>query len=133
MPELKSWIKAARLRTLPLALSSMLTGSFIAIYEDSYNWTVIVISAFTTVLLQVLSNMANDYGDSKKGTDNQNRVGPKRTVQSGEISPKQMKKGVIFSLLCVFIILIFFLGFTFYPAINVCDSNVIAITVNCQY
>jgi 1,4-dihydroxy-2-naphthoate octaprenyltransferase len=95
MPKIKSWIKAARLRTLPLALSSILTGSFMAIYVGLYNWPVIALSALTTVLLQILSNMANDYGDSKKGTDNHNRVGPVRTVQGGEISPVQMKKGVI--------------------------------------
>lgn len=66
-----------------------------AIYVGVYNWAVIGLAALTTVLLQVLSNMANDYGDSKKGTDNPERVGPVRTVQGGEISPSQMKKGVI--------------------------------------
>ncbi|HEY9116021.1 MAG TPA: 1,4-dihydroxy-2-naphthoate polyprenyltransferase [Bacteroidales bacterium] len=95
MPKINSWIKAARLRTLPLALSSILAGSFMAIYVGAYSWKIIVMAAITTVLLQVLSNMANDYGDSQKGTDNQERVGPVRTVQGGEISPDQMKKGVI--------------------------------------
>ena len=95
MPELRSWVKAARLRTLPLALSNMLAGSFMAIYAGVYNWAVIALTALTTVLLQILSNMANDYGDSQKGTDNHERVGPVRTVQAGEILPAQMKKGVI--------------------------------------
>jgi len=94
MPEIKSWIKAARLRTLPLALSSILAGSFMAIYVGNYNWAIIALAALTTILLQILSNMANDYGDSIKGTDNHERVGPHRMVQSGEISPEQMKKGV---------------------------------------
>ena len=95
MPEIKSWIKATRLRTLPLALSSIFAGSFMAIYVGIFNWAVIGLAALTTIMLQVLSNMANDYGDSQKGTDNQERVGPVRTVQGGEISPAQMKKGVI--------------------------------------
>lgn len=95
MPKIKSWLKAARLRTLPLALSSILAGSFMAIYAGKYNWAVIALAGLTTILLQVLSNMANDYGDSQKGTDNHERVGPVRTVQGGEITHAQMKKGVV--------------------------------------
>jgi 1,4-dihydroxy-2-naphthoate octaprenyltransferase len=69
-------------------------GSFLAIHDGNYNWLIIGLAALTTTLLQILSNMANDYGDSQKGTDNINRLGPLRTVQSGEISPSQMKKGI---------------------------------------
>ncbi len=96
----KSWIKAFRLRTLPLALASVLMGSFVAINTQSYRLNVIVLAIITTLLLQILSNLANDYGDGIKGTDNDDRLGPKRTVQSGEITPRQMKNGIIvFSLL----------------------------------
>lgn len=82
------------MRTLPLALSSILMGSFLAVSNGNYDWLVILLAATTTVLLQILSNLANDYGDSMKGTDNVNRLGPKRTVQSGEISRSQMKTGI---------------------------------------
>ena len=91
MPAIKSWVKAFRLRTLPLALSSILMGSFLAIHENSYQWSVIILAVITTMFLQILSNLSNDYGDAMKGTDNENRLGPVRTVQSGEISPRQMK------------------------------------------
>ena len=102
-PSLTSWLKAFRLRTLPLALSSILMGSFLAIHDGKYNWLVIGLAALTTTLLQILSNMANDYGDSQKGTDNVNRIGPLRTVQSGEISPSQMKTGIwVLSFLSLF-------------------------------
>ena len=84
-----------------------------AIYIGIYNWMVIALAALTTVLLQILSNMANDYGDSKKGTDNQERVGPRRTVQSGEISPEQMKKGVILVVLLTLVSGIALLYFSF--------------------
>ena len=100
MTKLISWIKAFRLRTLPLALASILMGSFLAIYTDIYNWSVIILAIVTTLCLQILSNLANDYGDGIKGTDNDNRVGPKRTIQSGEITPREMKIGII-----IFIIL----------------------------
>lgn len=96
MPSLKSWLKASRLRTLPLALSSILMGSFLAIHQGVYQWIVIILSITTTTLLQILSNFSNDYGDSMRGTDNDNRLGPIRTVQGGEISPKQMKKAMSF-------------------------------------
>ena len=94
-PSLSSWIKAFRLRTLPLALSSIIMGSGLAIYLGSYSWIVILLATLTTILLQILSNLANDYGDFQKGTDNDNRLGPERAVQSGEISARQMKTAVI--------------------------------------
>lgn len=95
MAKASSWIKAFRLRTLPLALSSIIVGSFLAIDNGVYNWNVIILAILTTLLLQILSNLANDFGDSQKGTDNKSRVGPVRTVQSGEITPGQMKIAVI--------------------------------------
>ncbi len=95
MASFQSWIKAYRLRTLPLALSVILTGSFLAIQDGVYNSRVIGLSLLTTLLLQILSNLANDYGDSMKGTDNHERIGPQRTVQSGEISREAMKKAIM--------------------------------------
>ena len=95
MATLKSWIKAARLRTLPLAMSGILMGAALSYLDKGFNPTVTVLAIVTALFIQIFSNFANDYGDSQKGTDNQQRVGPKRTVQSGEISPKQMKLGMI--------------------------------------
>jgi 1,4-dihydroxy-2-naphthoate octaprenyltransferase len=94
-PSLSSWFKAFRLRTLPLALSSIVMGSGLAVFVGKYSWTVILLAILTTILLQILSNLANDYGDFQKGTDNVNRLGPERTLQSGEISARQMKTAVI--------------------------------------
>ena len=89
------WIKAARLRTLPLSLSGIVLGMMIAAGEGFFNIYIAVFSVLTTVLFQVLSNFANDYGDSVKGTDNEDRVGPMRAIQSGEISKTQMKKAIL--------------------------------------
>jgi len=91
----KPWIHAFRLRTLPLALSSVALGSFIAYYDNGFNGRVCILAAITTLFLQILSNLANDYGDSKHGVDSSERVGPQRAVQSGKIKPLQMKKVVI--------------------------------------
>jgi len=86
----KSWIKAARLRTLPLALSCTLTGTALALSKDSLNGLILGLAVLTTVLLQVLSNFANDYGDFKKGTDiNADRQD--RALASGDTTERQMK------------------------------------------
>ncbi|MBW6497825.1 MAG: 1,4-dihydroxy-2-naphthoate octaprenyltransferase [Bacteroidales bacterium] len=95
MASLKSWIKAARLRTLPLALASVAMGGMVAATHPRFNLKAVVMAAVTTLFLQILSNLANDYGDSRSGIDNEKRVGPKRTVQTGEITAQSMKKAVI--------------------------------------
>ena len=97
MGKVNSWISAFRLRTLPLSLSSILMGSIIAYSHGEFTIPIAVLAITTTVFLQVLSNLANDYGDSKKGTDNINRIGPERAVQSGAISLDEMKNGIIIS------------------------------------
>src|SRR5690606_2797420 len=97
--DLKPWIAAARLRTLPLAFSSIILGTCLAASMGSYSITVFVLCLLTTLCYQVLSNYANDYGDGVKGTD-ADRVGEKRAVASGEISAASMKKAVwIFAVL----------------------------------
>lgn len=94
MASVKSWIKAARLRTLPLAMSGILMGAALSYFDGGFQSKITVLAIVTALFIQIFSNFANDYGDSQKGTDNQHRVGPKRTVQSGEISLKEMKVGM---------------------------------------
>jgi len=89
------WIHAARPRTLPLAFSSTLLGSFMAWDDKPFKVPVFILALVTTLFLQILSNLANDYGDSVNGMDNDLRVGPKRTVQSGAISQKNMLTAII--------------------------------------
>lgn len=86
----KTWIEALRLRTLPLAVSSTLLGSFLAVYFNVFKWRIAILSTVTAILLQILSNLANDLGDGLKGTDNDDRIGPERAIQSGIISKKEM-------------------------------------------
>lgn len=93
---MKHWIEAARVRTLPLSVSGILVGSFYAMSQGRFNWKIIIFALSTTVCLQVLSNFANDYGDGTKGTDNDDRVGPKRAIQTGAISPQAMKVALFF-------------------------------------
>ena len=94
MSKATSWIKAARLRTLPLSLSGIIVGSFIAASKGFFDPVICALALCTTIGFQIISNFANDYGDGVKGTDNEDRVGPERALQSGEISPKAMKNAI---------------------------------------
>lgn len=96
---LKIWLKAFRLRTLPLSLSCIAMGGFLAASNGSFNTVVFTLSILTTVFLQILSNLANDYGDSVNGADSDTRKGPSRAVQSGAISKSEMKSAVVLFIL----------------------------------
>ena len=93
--KIKYWIKAARLRTLPLAFSCiLLSSSLVIINHKELSFKVLFLTLTTTLLLQILSNFANDYGDAIKGAD-KNRTGEQRMVQSGKISKSQMKLAIL--------------------------------------
>ena len=100
---IKPWIQAARLRTLPLSVSGIIVGSAYAYYQGFSDWRIVILALLTTLGLQVLSNYANDYGDGVKGTD-ANRIGEKRLVAAGIITAEQMKKAVIIAAILTFII-----------------------------
>lgn len=95
MSKIRLWVKALRPRTLPLSLSSTVFGAFLAASEGIINLRVTALCLITTLFLQLLSNLANDYGDSIHGADNIYREGPSRLVQSGSISPDEMRTAII--------------------------------------
>ena len=114
--DVKSYIKAARLRTLPLSISGIIVGSFLAVSAGLFNWLIFLLAIITTIGFQVISNFANDYGDGIKGTDAV-RTGEERMVSSGKISPKQMKLAIIFTAILT-IITAFFLIYSAFGASN---------------
>lgn len=88
----KSLYASARLRSLPLSVSGILMGSAIAYQKGAFRTDIFLLALLTTICFQLLSDFANDYGDSQKGTDNQARLGPKRAIQSGAMTLFEMKK-----------------------------------------
>ena len=110
---IKAWISAARIRTLPLSVSGILIGSSYAYFTDKFTFSIFFIAILTTVSYQLLSNFANDYGDGVKGTDNNNRIGPERAIQSGLISPQQMKYAIIINVLILIVLITTLLYFSF--------------------
>lgn len=97
------WLDAARPKTLPLALVSILTGSVLAYSTHQFSFVVAVLAFLTATLLQILSNLANDYGDAVKGTDNDKRLGPMRAIQSGAVTQKDMKLAMIINVVLTMI------------------------------
>ncbi|RRZ87778.1 1,4-dihydroxy-2-naphthoate polyprenyltransferase [Erwinia sp. 198] len=87
----RAWLESLRLRTLPLACASVITGSALAWHAGHFDPAVALLTLLTTALLQILSNLANDYGDAVKGSDTPDRLGPLRGMQKGLISLKQMR------------------------------------------
>jgi 1,4-dihydroxy-2-naphthoate polyprenyltransferase len=96
---MKRWLSAMRLRTLPLAASCILAGSAAGWNDSLHAGAILFWGLLTTFLLQILSNLANDYGDFTKGTDNENRVGPARAMQSGAISKNEMQVALVITAL----------------------------------
>lgn len=94
-PTVQNWLEAARPRTLPLALASIFMGSFLAASVGKFDGLIFALCCLTTICLQVLSNFANDYGDTQNGADSNERIGPLRAVQSGDITAPQMFKAII--------------------------------------
>ena len=110
---MKHWIEAARLRTLPLSVSGIIVGSVYAMSQSMFNWKIIIFAFTTTLGFQVVSNFANDYGDGIKGTDNNERIGPKRAIQSGVISPQSMRTAIILTSILTLISAILLIYFSF--------------------
>lgn len=108
---LQIWLDAARPKTLPLALVSILTGSVLAYAAGQFSLPISLMAFITATLLQILSNLANDYGDAVKGTDNEKRLGPLRALQSGAVTKEQMKQAIGFNIVLTVIsglILVFY-------------------------
>lgn len=105
MASIKSWISALRPRTLFLAVATTICGNAIAYSAGAFNIYVCILTMITATLLQLLSNLANDLGDFQHGTDiTGGRLGPTRTVQSGAITPSEMKKAILVTIIITCIV-----------------------------
>lgn len=106
MTEFSAWINAARLRTLPLSVSGVMVGTALANFYGKSNISIFILALLTAIGFQITSNFANDYGDGVKGTDNDERIGPKRALQSGLLSKNGLKRGIIISIIINLLLII---------------------------
>lgn len=104
MKKVKAWVSAARIRTLPLSVAGILMGSAFVYSTPYWNSSLFWLAILTTLALQILSNFANDYGDGVKGTDNTERTGPQRALQSGALTDQELKKGIVVNSIIAFIL-----------------------------
>ena len=111
MRNISIWISAMRLRTLPLSIAGIIVSAFLAHYNGVFKWDIFILAIITTLSFQILSNLANDYGDGVKGTDNSDRIGPERAIQSGELSPDELMNAIKINIM-VSVILAFLLIFS---------------------
>ncbi len=109
MQNISIWISAMRLRTLPLSLAGIILAACLAYYDGVFQWDIFLLAILTTLSFQILSNLSNDYGDGMKGTDNDERIGPERAIQSGQISPEELlnaiKVNIVISIVCAFMLI----------------------------
>jgi 1,4-dihydroxy-2-naphthoate octaprenyltransferase len=89
------WVDAARPRTLPLAVGSILLGNFLAYASGKFDFLIAILATLTTLLLQILSNFANDLGDFSNGVDNADRKVALRAVQTGKITQQEMRTAAV--------------------------------------
>ncbi len=113
MTKIAAWLNAARLRTLPLSVSGIVVGSALARFYEKNDLLIFILALLTTIGFQVTSNFANDYGDGVKGTDNEDRVGPKRALQSGLLTRKELKTGILISIVICLILVATLIYFAF--------------------
>lgn len=91
----QAWLESLRPKTLPLAFAAIVVGTALAWWQGFFDPLVAVLALLTAGLLQILSNLANDYGDAVKGSDKPDRIGPLRGMQKGAISLEQMKRALL--------------------------------------
>jgi len=89
------WWLAARPKTLPAALAPVVIGTAIALGDRTFHWPSALAAALGALLIQIGTNLANDYFDFKKGTDTADRLGPMRVTQAGLVTPGQTRAATV--------------------------------------
>ncbi|MDR1647776.1 MAG: 1,4-dihydroxy-2-naphthoate octaprenyltransferase [Zoogloeaceae bacterium] len=96
---LYAWVLSLRLKTLPLACCGIVLGASLAAVsaEAVWRWETALAALSTALLLQIVANLANDYGDYVKAADTPERLGPRRGMQLGLIRPEQMRSAIVWA------------------------------------
>ena len=97
----QAWLESLRPKTLPLAFAAIIVGTALAWWQGYFDPLVAALALITAGLLQILSNLANDYGDAVKGSDKPDRIGPLRGMQKGVITQAQMKRAPIITVVLI--------------------------------
>lgn len=103
MTALKTWVSASRPKTLPAALTPVVIGTLLAIADGRAHVSSALLAALGALLIQIGTNLANDYYDFAKGADTDARVGPTRVTSAGHLSPSEVRRAfwVVFAVAVV--------------------------------
>jgi 1,4-dihydroxy-2-naphthoate octaprenyltransferase len=104
---IKIWWMALRPKTLPASIIPVIMGIALAKKNHTINFFLVFITLFCAILIQIGTNLVNDYSDFKKGADDDKRIGPLRVTQAGLISESNMKRGIYFVLFLILLSSIF--------------------------
>jgi 1,4-dihydroxy-2-naphthoate octaprenyltransferase len=122
---LKIWIAASRPRTLPAAIAPVLVGTALAWHANSAVWPAAVACLGFALLVQIGTNFANDYYDHIKGADTAERVGPRRAVASGLVSPEVMKAAMMIVFMFAFIMGLSLLKYGGWPLLVIGVTSIV--------
>lgn len=101
---LRAWVEAMRLRTLPVSAAGVVMASGLALQKGHFNWLPALLCLLFAMIAQVGCNFANEYYDFKAGLDKPGRVGPRRGVTEGDITPQAMHRATALTFLLAAII-----------------------------
>lgn len=93
-PALRTWLLAARLRTLPAAAAPVFVGTSVALADDVFDVWRFLCALFGALFIQIGTNLANDYSDARRGADTEDRLGPVRVTAGGLIPPRHVLYGI---------------------------------------
>ncbi|MHB1252946.1 MAG: 1,4-dihydroxy-2-naphthoate polyprenyltransferase [Candidatus Humimicrobiaceae bacterium] len=113
------WFKSTRPRTLPAAAAPVIIGLALAFYENKVNLLIAIFTLVSALLIQIGTNLANDYFDFIKGTDTEKRVGPVRLIQAGLIKKNEMLAAFIIAFIAASVFGIFLVIRGGYPVLIV--------------
>lgn len=103
-PGLRVWLEATRPRTLPAAAAPVALGTSLAFFDGVARWAPALAALVGALLIQIATNLANDYYDNERGADGDDRVGPVRVTAAGLVSPAAVRRAMGLTLLAALLI-----------------------------
>jgi len=127
---LNAWVLASRPKTLGAILCPVLIGSALAYAHNFFDFKIMLLCIFCALLLQILANVVNDYGDYLKGCDTPQRLGPPRAMQMAIITPTAMQRGICF---IVLLLALFGMQLVFRAGLGVLGLGIVCIFFSFWY
>ncbi len=113
----QAWVMASRPKTLPAAAAPVMAGTGLAAHHGALAWGPAAAAMLGALLIQIGTNLANDYYDFVHGGDTAERVGPVRVTQAGILPPATVKRGMIAVLGAAVVVGVYLVGVAGWPIV----------------